>query len=289
MKRSKRIIALSLAVLLVAALFAGCSSTEEEEVTEDDMLIAYTAECEPFLYKDENGEWAGFDIDILNAVFEDIQGEYSDYKIVEVPEGFVLGEDTYYTDSNGAELSPIIYIGGFTKNEGTVNEDMAWSENILENDVITLVAADSGIESYSDVSGKKAAVLSGSASEALAENTAVEESLKSVTEYTSAEEALSALDAGSVDILIADEMSLANYNANGSIYDEAKYTALPGELGETVYAYAFAKSENLSYDFNESVSRMLDEKYDDGDSLTPLIEQYFYAPDLCVFEYGEEE
>ncbi len=285
MKRGKRIIALSLAVLLVAALFAGCSSTEEEEVTEDDLLIAYTAECEPFLYRDENGEWAGFDIDILNAVFDDIQGEYSDYKFVEVPEGFVLGEDTYYTDSNGIEYSPIIYIGGFTKNEGTVNEDMAWSENILENDVITLVKAGSSIESYSDVAGKKAAVVSGSAADALAENRAVEESLKSVKEYASVEEALQALDAGSVDILIVDEMSLANYYANGSIYDETNYTALPGELGETVYAYAFAKSENLSYDFNESVARMLDENYDDGDSLTPLVEQYFYAPELCVFDY----
>ena len=60
MKAMKKITCALLCVLLIGSLFAGCSNSnkneEADEITSSTMLVAYTAEKAPFLYKDENGE-----------------------------------------------------------------------------------------------------------------------------------------------------------------------------------------------------------------------------------------
>ena len=287
MKSIKKIVAVLLAALLIAALFAGCSGTKgETQITKNTMLIAYTEECAPFIYTDENGNLAGFDVEIIENVFETIKNEYKNYVIVQVDEGYVLNEDTAYTDENGNEFSAIIMLGGTHKNVGTANEDVVWSKNIIENNIITVVAPNSTITGYGNIAGARAGVVSAAAAAALDMNATIKNSLASVTEYATADEAFAALNSGAIDAVVIDDFS---YRAYDDPFSSAVHpTVLPGVLDTVEYAFQFAPSNNYSSAFNEAVKEMLSADYGDGDTLTPIVEKHFGYADACVFSVDEK-
>lgn len=287
LKSIKKIIAVLLAVMLAAVLFAGCSKTDAQatQITKNTMLIAYTEENAPFLYTDENGNLAGFDVEIIENIFDTIKNEYKDYAFVQVEEGYVLNEDTAYTDESGNEFSAIIMCGGTHKNVGTANEDVVWSENIIENNIITVVAPDSAITSYSNIAGAKAGVVSAAAAAALDMNAAIKNSLASVTEYATAEEAFAALNSGAIDAVVIDDFSYRTYD--DPLSSAVHPTVIPGVLDTVEYAFEFAPSNNYSSAFNEAVKEMLSEDYGDGDTLTPIVKKHFGYADALVFSVEE--
>ncbi len=61
----KKIIALVLSLALIVACFAGCTSKENKK-----LLVATNAEFEPFESLTADGEFVGFDIDLMNAIAE---------------------------------------------------------------------------------------------------------------------------------------------------------------------------------------------------------------------------
>lgn len=281
LKTIKKIVAVLLAVMLAAVLFAGCAKTEAQttEITKNTLLIAYTEECAPFLYTDKDGNLAGFDAEIIENVFDSIKNEYKDYAFVQVEEGYVLNEDTAYTDEDGNEFSAIIMCGGTHKNVGTANEDVVWSENLIENNIITVVPAGSAITSYNNIAGAKVGVVSAAAAAALDMNATIKNSLASVTEYATADEAFAAINSGAIDAVVIDDFS---FNACETA-DSITPTVLPGMLDTIEYAFQFAPSNNYSSAFNEAVKEMLSEDYGDGDTLTPIVEKHFGYADALVF------
>ena len=281
----KRIIAVLFAVLLIAAMFAGCSGTKgEAQITKNTMLIAYTEECAPFIFTDANGNLTGFDVEIIENVFDSFKGEYKNYKFVQVEEGYVLNEDTCYTDENGNEYTAIIMCGGTHKNVGTANEDVSWSENIIENNIITIVPEGSAITSYNNIAGAKVGVVSAVAAAALDMNATIKNSLASVTEYATVSEAFTAMDDGVIDAVVVDDFSNQAF-LNMLSTTNPQQTILPGVLDTIEYAFEFAPSNNYSYGFNEAVKEMISAEYGDGDTLTPIVEKYFGYADACVFTY----
>ena len=209
MKAMKKITCALLCVLLIGSLFAGCSNSnkneEADEITSSTMLVAYTAEKAPFLYKDENGELTGFDVELFKNAFDSFKGDYKNYEFVQVPEGYKLGEDAAYTDENGKTYTAMIFIGAMQKNTGTANEDYNWSANIIENRIVAAVSESSRIASYKDLAGAKAGVVSETAAAALNNNFAVKNSLASAEAYSSADEAFAALNNGDIDAVIIDD------------------------------------------------------------------------------------
>ena len=288
LKPIKKIAAVLLAVLLITALFAGCSANNgETKITKNTMLIAYTEENAPFIYTDENGELAGFDVEIIENIFETIKNEYKDYAFVQVDEGYVLNEDVAYTDENGNEFSAIIMCGGTHKNVGTANEDVVWSKNIIENNIITVVAPNSAITGYNNIAGAKAGVVSAAAAAALDMNATIKNSLASVTEYATAEEAFAALNSGAIDAVVIDDFSYRAWFDPTSSSVQAG-TVLPNVLDTIEYAFEFAPSNNYASAFNEAVKEMLSADYGDGDTLTPIVEKHFGYADACVFTIDEK-
>lgn len=71
----KRIIALVLSVLMVAAAFAGCGKKEEAKDAKK-WVVATDTVFKPFEYTDDKGNFVGIDVDILAAVAEDQGFEY---------------------------------------------------------------------------------------------------------------------------------------------------------------------------------------------------------------------
>lgn len=285
MKKTKKILSVLLAVLLIGALFTGCAQKSgiAEEITEDTMLIAYTEECEPFLYTNANGELDGFEAKLVESIFDSIKGEYKNYKFVKVDADYELDENGAYTDADGNEYKAVMLCGAMHKNTGTVNEDYVWSENIIENNIITVVPSGSSITAYNNIQSARVGVYSQLCSDALDKQTTIKDSLASFTAYNSAEELLAALDAGEIDAAVIDDFSFR------PLEGASAYTVLNGALDTVEYGFAFARSNDFSETFNEAVKEMLSPDYGDGDTLTPLVTEYFGYPEACVFDYGTEE
>lgn len=271
MKTFKKIFAVLLCIAIITACFAGCSSaTEADEITEDTMLIAYTEENAPFLYTGDDGELTGFDVEIFEAIFDDIKNDYKNYEFIQVPEGYKIGEDTAYTDNDGNEYVAYIMAGGVQTNTGTLNKDFTVSEAVIENNVSTIVALDSGITSYADFDGKNIGVVSEIATAALDKNSTIENACKSVVvSYDDIESAYADLNAKKIDAIVTDDFSLSELDSADN------YTVLNGKLETINYVYAFDKYDSLADSVNEAIYELKSTDYNDADEFTPIVEKYF--------------
>lgn len=269
MKVFKKIFAIALCGILIASAFAGCSkSGEADKITDKTMLIAYTDEVEPFLYKGKNGKLAGFDIDLFKKIYDNVKNDTKNYKFVKVDKDYKVGDDVAYTNKDGDEFIAYTMIGAVQKNVGSVNEDFSFTNDIITNRIITVTKSGNNISDYNDLSGKKLAVVTDIAKAALDKNATIKNNKKN-TLYPTIEDALSALDNGSVDAVITDEFNFS------PLENAEKYQVLNGELDKISYAFMFKKSDWVVENWNEAIYELKSPDYNDKDEFTPMVEKYF--------------
>lgn len=269
MKVFKKIFAIALCGILIASAFAGCSkSGEADKITDKTMLIAYTDEVEPFLYKDKNGKLAGFDVDLFKKIYDNVKNDTKDYKFVKVDKDYKVGDDIAYTNKDGDEFIAYTMIGAVQKNVGSVNEDFSFTNDIITNRIITVTKSGNNISDYNDLSGKKLAVVTDIAKAALDKNSTIKNNNKN-TLYPTIEDALSALDNGSVDAVITDEFNFS------PLENAEKYQVLNGELDKISYAFMFKKGDWVVENWNEAIYELKSPDYNDKDEFTPMVEKYF--------------
>ena len=269
MKVFKKIFAIALCSILIASAFAGCSkSGEADKITDKTMLIAYTDEVEPFLYKDKNGKLAGFDIDLFKKIYDNVKNDTKNYKFVKVDKDYKVGDDVAYTNKDGDEFIAYTMIGAVQKNVVSVNEDFSFTNDIITNRIITVTKSGNNISDYNDLSGKKLAVVTDIAKAALDKNSTIKNNNKN-TLYPTIEDALSALDNGSVDAVITDEFNFS------PLENAEKYQVLNGELDKISYAFMFKKGDWVVENWNEAIYELKSPDYNDKDEFTPMVEKYF--------------
>lgn len=269
MKVFKKIFAIALCGILIASAFAGCSkSGEADKITDKTMLIAYTDEVEPFLYKDKNGKLAGFDIDLFKKIYDNVKNDTKNYEFVKVDKDYKVGDDVAYTNKDGDEFIAYTMIGAVQKNVGSVNEDFSFTNDIITNRIITVTKSGNNISDYNDLSGKKLAVVTDIAKAALVKNATIKNNNKN-TLYPTIEDALSALDNGSVDAVITDEFNFS------PLENAEKYQVLNGELDKISYAFMFKKGDWVVENWNEAIYELKSPDYNDKDEFTPMVEKYF--------------
>lgn len=269
MKVFKKIFAIALCGILIASAFAGCSkSGEADKITDKTMLIAYTDEVEPFLYKDKNGKLAGFDIDLFKKIYDNVKNDTKNYEFVKVDKDYKVGDDVAYTNKDGDEFIAYTMIGAVQKNVGSVNEDFSFTNDIITNRIITVTKSGNNISDYNDLSGKKLAVVTDIAKAALDKNSTIKNNNKN-TLYPTIEDALSALDNGSVDAVITDEFNFS------PLENAEKYQVLNGELDKISYAFVFKKGDWVVENWNEAIYELKSPDYNDKDEFTPMVEKYF--------------
>lgn len=269
MKVFKKIFAIALCGILIASAFAGCSkSGEADKITDKTMLIAYTDEVEPFLYKDKNGKLAGFDVDLFKKIYDNVKNDTKNYEFVKVDKDYKVGDDVAYTNKDGDEFIAYTMIGAVQKNVGSVNEDFSFTNDIITNRIITVTKSGNNISDYNDLSGKKLAVVTDIAKAALDKNSTIKNNNKN-TLYPTIEDALSALDNGSVDAVITDEFNFS------PLENAEKYQVLNGELDKISYAFMFKKGDWVVENWNEAIYELKSPDYNDKDEFTPMVEKYF--------------
>lgn len=269
MKIFKKIFASALCLMLIVSVFAGCSKAgEADKITDKTMLIAYTDEVEPFLYKDKNGKITGFDVDLFKKIYDNVKNDTKNYEFVKVDKDYKVGDDVAYTDKDGNEYIAYTMIGAVKKNVGSVNEDFSFTNDIITDRIITVTKSGNNISDYNDLSGKKLAVVTDIAKAALDKNATIKNNNKNIV-YPTIEDAVAALDRGSVDAVVTDEFSFS------PLETAEKYQVLNGSLDEISYAFMFKKGDWVVDNWNEAIYELKSPEYNDKDEFTPMVEKYF--------------
>ena len=235
----KKLFALILAIVVTATLFAACGAPADAPT----VVVGYTL-YEPMNYLDDNGKLIGYDTELAEAVFSNLG-----YKVVFQE----IDWSSKYTDLNSGTIDCVW--NGFTCNtaddDGVLrSEKVDFSYNYMENRQVIVVKADAGIASAADLSGKIAAVESGSAGETYAA------SFEGVTTkgFLKQTDCLFEVNAGTADFAVLDAQLAKSYAGKG---DYANLTIVD-DLSSDVeyYAIGFKKGSELTAKVNAQLEAL---------------------------------
>ena len=269
MRDMKKIIAMLLAMLLVLSCFAACGSAPtadqagdasndatqgqeaDDQKTDDNgsdlafvqgngKLVVGITDYAPMDYKDESGEWTGFDAEFARLFAEELGVEC---------EFFVLadwGKKVFELDSKNIDC---------VWNGMTITEEILLTSSVSDpyvvNAQVVVMKADV-VGNYPDVESMKDltfAVESGSAGEAalndagLTKYVAVQDQGSAVMEV-----AAGTSDACVIDITMANAMT-----GEGTSYENLSYQV---SLTEEEYGVGFRKDSDLTAKFNEFMASL---------------------------------
>ena len=170
---------------------------EEERTT---LIVGFDAEFPPYGYVDENGEFAGFDLDLAQEVCNRRGWELVKQPIDWAAKDMELSSGTIDCIWNG-----------FTINGR--EDDYTWSIPYVNNKQVIVVTTDSGITDFAGLEGKTMGVQQdSSALSALEEeaNAELAASFAATEQYADYNTAFMDLEAGAIDALAVD-IGVASY------------------------------------------------------------------------------
>lgn len=266
----KRVLSLLLCGLMTAALLAGCGSkeapaaeapadTEAESADGSDMeyvkskgtLVVGITDFEPMDYKDENGEWIGFDADMAKAFAESLGVEAEFVEIDWDNKALELDSKTIDCVWNGMTLTD------------EVKSAMECSNAYCNNAQIVIVPADKA-DQYQDTDSLKDlnfAVEAGSAGEAEVNALGL-----SCTPVKAQSDALLEVASGTSDAAVIDSLMAAAMVGEGTGYADLTYTV---QLNSEEYGVGFRKGSDLAAALNDFFAA----GYEDG-SVAACAETY---------------
>lgn len=235
-----------------AAESAETESTETEAPAAErtTFTVGFDAEFPPYGYKDDNGEYVGFDLDLARAVCE--------------KNGWEFVAQPIDWDAKDMELSSgaidCIW-NGFTING---REDAyTWSVPYIDNSQVFVVPADGGIASKADLAGKVVGVQKDSSAlaaltdEENQENLDLAASFADMVEYADYNTAFMDLEAGAIEALAID-IGVASYQIESR---GDGYVMLEEPLSTEQYGIGFLKGND---ELKDIVEKSLFELYDEG-------------------------
>ena len=252
----KKLIALLLVIAMTVCIFAGCAkkeATDFDNIAKDKKVIVGITDFAPMDYKDDNGEWTGFDAELARDVFGKLGLECEfveidwDNKILELNNGSI---DCVW---NGMTLTP------------EVTSAMDCSKPYVVNAQVVVMKSDNPAVSGAteeSIANLSFAVEAGSAGEAAAKD----RGYSNITSLAAQSNALMEVEAGSADACIID-LTMANaMTGEGTSYTDLTKVL---DLDKEEYGIGFRKGSDLPGKVNE----ILDAMKADG-SLQALADKY---------------
>ena len=252
----KKMISLALVFVLMATLFVGCGSKDASDlktIEKKGKIVVGITDYAPMDYKDENGEWTGFDAEFARLFAEELGVDCEFFVISDWGKKF-LELETKQIDAvwNGMTITEEAQLNSSVSDPYVVNAQVL----VMKADVVANYADAASIATLA------VAVENGSAGQSAAEEAGVE-NLILVQDQAAAlmEVAAGTSDACVIDITMANAMT-----GEGTNYDKlASGIALTSEE----YGVAFRKESDLTEKFNA----FMDKLAADG-TLQALAEKY---------------
>lgn len=235
-------------------VFCGCSKPKKDNPvnTLDDILkrgeviIGVKTDTYPFGYKDKNGNFAGYDVDLANMIGREIFGQDGKVKFVPVTASDRLmklfSEDVDMIVATMSITPTRLQIIDFSNPYYIAGESL-------------LVRQGSKIKGLRDLNGKKAIIVFGTSSEA---------SLRAavpnvgIIGYKTYDEAVKGLKQGKAEAIVSDDTILLGYALK-----DASLVLLPKRYSKEPYAVAFRKGTE-SDDLVRVVNKVIDESFHNG-------------------------
>lgn len=263
----KRVLVALLAISMAAGVLTGCGSKGSDKT----FTVGFDAEFPPYGYRDDNGEYVGFDLDLAAEVCK--------------RQGWELVKQPIDWDAKDMELSSgaidCIW-NGFTMNG---REDAyTWTDPYVDNSQVFVVAAASGVQNKEELAGKVVAVQKDSSAlaalndEENADNIALRDSFAQLIEYADYNTAFMDLEQGAVDA-VAIDIGVAQYQI--AQREAGKFVMLQGEdnkLAVEQYAVGFLKGND---ELRDTVQKTLDEMAADG-TFTQIAEKWGLTDSVCL-------
>jgi polar amino acid transport system substrate-binding protein len=262
-KMKKSILAVLLIFVMAFGLVACTGSKDKDSETKEStnsgertkLVVGFDAEYPPYGYKDENGEYTGFDLELAQAVC-DLRG----WELVKTP----IDWSSKDLELNSGSIDCIW--NGFTINGR--EDDYTWSVPYVDNSQVIVTSKDSKINTLADLSGKNVGVQAASA--ALNVLNDAQKDLKakfaSLTEYPDYNTAFTELQAGAIDA-IAMDVGVADYQLANRGSDFIK---LDEVLNSEQYGIGFKLGNT---ELKDQVEESLMQLVDDG-TYEKLAEKY---------------
>ncbi len=234
----KKILALVMALAMLFC-FAGCGAEKADSVYVKDngKLVVGITDFEPMDYKDEDGNWIGFDADMAKLFAEELGVE------VEFVE---IDWDNKAMELDGKSIDCVW--NGMTLTD-EVKSAMSCSEPYCNNSQIIIVKA-ADAEKYATAESCKElkfAAEAGSAGE-----TAAKENGFECTPVKAQSDAVMEVAAGTSDAAIIDSLMAAAMVGEGTGYADLTYTA---KLTSEEYGVGFRKGSDLTEKFNDFMDK----------------------------------
>jgi len=240
----KKFIAFVLALMLIAACFAGCGKKDGSDmayVKDKGVLIVGITDYAPMDYKDENGEWTGFDAEFARLVAKELGVEVEFFLLSD------WGQKFYELETKNIDC---VWNGMTITEEALLNASV--SDPYVVNAQVIVMKADA-VGNYPDtdsIKGLNFAVESGSAGEAALTDLGI-------TDYIALQDQTTALmevKAGTADACVID-ITMANaMTGEGTNYaDLASGISLTSEE----YGVAFRKDSDITAEFNKIMAKLI--------------------------------
>lgn len=247
----KKTLAIVLALLMVLAVFAGCGSKETGDQSlakvkeAKKLVLGFDPGFVPMGYKDTNGEYIGFDVDLAKEV-----AKRMDVELVLQPIAWEAKEAELNTGNidciwNGLTITP--------QREAEMNIARAY----MENKQIIVVRKDSGITKLSDLAGKTVVAQTDSSAQSLIESDEHKALLDSFKDFVTLADyviAFTELNNKQVDAVAIDSVMAEYYISHNNL----EMVILDEDLGDEKYGVAFRKNDlALVAEFNKIFDEMI--------------------------------
>ena len=263
------LVVISLMVISTASAglfdFMGGDNANATANDENTFIVGFDAEFPPYGYKDDSGNYTGFDLDLAKEVCERNNWTFKaqpidwDAKDAEIDSGSI---DCIWN--------------GFTI-DGREN-DYTWSNPYFDNKQIFVVKSDSGIKSIDDLKDK--IVETQKDSSALAalqgDNKTIADSFKSLTEVADYNTAFMDLESGACDA-VAMDIGVAEYDIKNKNNSD-DFQILDDYITTEKYGIGFKKGNDA---LKDKVQATLDEMFADG-TVLKIAEKYGISEDALI-------
>ena len=271
-KKYTKFIALVCAVLMCLSLCACGSKSSGDSAKTDDasatqkLIVGFDAEFPPFGYVAEDGSYDGFDLALAKELCTRLGWEFDCVAI-----------DWNSKDSELSSGNINCIWNGFTM---TGREDeYTWSDPYVDNSIVVVVKADSGINSLADLAGKKLMAQSASSAvDAINENEEFKSSLGELVELSDYNLGFMDLKQGAVDAIAAD-LGVATYQMS---VNEGDYIILDEAISTEQYAVGFLLGNT---ELRDAVNTELKAMAEDGTMMKiaeGYVDQGLVLDSLCM-------
>jgi polar amino acid transport system substrate-binding protein len=245
--------------------FMGGSNTNATANDNSTFIVGFDAEFPPYGYKDDSGNYTGFDLDLAKEVCE--------------RNNWTFKAQPIDWDAKDAELdsgSIDCIWNGFTI-DGREN-DYLWSNPYFDNKQIFVVKSDSGISTIADLSGKTVETQKdSSALEALnGGNKTIKDTFATLTEVADYNTAFMDLESGACDA-VAMDIGVAQYDIGQKNNSDA-YSILSEYITTEKYGVGFKKGNDA---LKDQVQSTLDEMFKDG-TVLKIAEKYGISEEALI-------